>query len=167
MLVKDIMITHVKTTTADRSIREVAIQMCFNKISGMPVVDEQNNIVGIVSEKDILQGMYPQVEDFFQSARFDFEDMEAEYNDIINKKVHDVMTPGVFTISPDMPVLRGLAIMFTKKIRRIPVAVDGKLIGIISIGDVHKAIFQKHLDENLKSPAQMKDQHSRTVSASH
>ena len=77
MLVKDIMITHVKTTTADSSIREVAIQMCFNKISGMPVVDEHHNIVGIVSEKDILQGMYPRVEDYFQSAHVDFEDMEA------------------------------------------------------------------------------------------
>jgi len=145
MLVKDIMNNHVKTAGPDSTISEVAIQMCFNKISGMPVVDGNNEIVGVISEKDILQGMYPGVHEFMQEVHIDFEALEAEYRDVMNLRVRDLMSTNVYTVEPDIPVLKAVSIMFLRKIRRIPVAVDNALVGIISIGDVHKAIFTKNL----------------------
>jgi predicted transcriptional regulator len=48
-----------------------------------------------------------------------------------------------------MPCLKAASLMCLKKVRRIPVTEDGKLVGIISIGDVHKAIFQQHLVNNV------------------
>ncbi len=58
------------------------------------------------------------------------------------------MTTTVATVSADIPVLKAASMMWLKKIRRIPVTEGNKLIGIISMGDVHKAIFQDNLVNN-------------------
>lgn len=146
MLVQEIMHTDVKSATPDTLVREVAIVMCFNKISGMPVVDAENNIVGVISEKDVLKAMYPGVDEYMQSGRLDFETLEGEYRDVLNLKVGDLMTSKVCTVSPDAPVLKAVSLMCLHKIRRIPVAVKNKLVGIVSMGDVHKAIFTRNLE---------------------
>lgn len=147
MLVKEIMNRNVKVAHPETPVREIAVTMCFNKISGVPVIDDDNNIKGVISEKDILNAMYPNVDEFMQAGAFDFEKIENEYTDVLGRQVKDIMKPGLFTVSSEDPILKAVSIMCAKKIRRIPVADGGKLVGIVSIGDVHKAIFQKHLDE--------------------
>ncbi len=148
MLVKDIMNTNVKVATLTTPIREIAVTMCFNKISGVPIINAENEIIGIISEKDVLNSMYPKVDEYMQIGSYDFEQLENEYTDILNLQVKDIMKPGLFTVTPDDPILKAVSIMCLKKIRRIPVAEGKKLVGIVSVGDVHKAIFQKHLDDN-------------------
>jgi CBS domain-containing protein len=161
MLVKEIMNTNVRTTRIDSSINDVAIVMCFNKISGLPVVDDDNRIIGIISEKDILNGIYPNVSEYMETGRIDFESLEQEYRDLINLKVEDLMTPNVLTVTPEDPVLRAVSVMGINKIRRIPVAEDGMLCGIVSMGDVHKAIFQKHFASSSSPGLLAKDMHMR------
>ena len=146
MRVKEIMTTSVKTASATSSVREIAVLMCFNKISGVPIVDNEKNIIGVISEKDVLHAMYPGVDDVMQNGSYDFEALEAEYNDILSSEVGDHMSKNVFTVHPEDPVMKAASIMFLHKIRRIPVADQGILVGIISLGDVHKAIFQENLD---------------------
>lgn len=146
MRVKEIMTTAVKVAKPEDTIRDIATIMCFNKISGMPVVDESGRLVGIISEKDILHGMFPTLQDMMENpVPPDFEAMERDYQDVVNMRVADVMTTKVLAVEQDMPVLKAASIMFRQRIRRIPVAEGGKLIGIISVGDVHKAIFRKNL----------------------
>lgn len=146
MLVKEIMSEAVKTAKPESLIRDVAMVMCFNKISGMPVVDDEGKIVGMISEKDILWGMFPDLQDFMGNPELaDFEAFERDYKDIVNLKVANLMTTRVYTVEPDMPVLKAAAMMFRHRLRRLPVARDGKVLGIISVGDVHKAIFQKNI----------------------
>ena len=55
------------------------------------------------------------------------------------------MTHSVASVSPDMPILRAASMMWVRKIRRIPVIENNKVVGIISMGDVHKAVFQESL----------------------
>ena len=61
MIVNDIMNTSVKSATADTPIKDVASIMCFNKISGVPVIDSDNKLIGVLSEKDILRNMFPDI----------------------------------------------------------------------------------------------------------
>lgn len=145
MLVQDIMTTGVKTARPDTPIRDIATLMCLNRISGMPVTDETDTIVGIVSEKDILHHMFPDVQELMENGLKQFESLEQNYHSVIGLKASDLMTQAVATVSPNMPVLKAAAMMWLRKVRRIPVAADGKLVGIISIGDVHRAIFQTNL----------------------
>jgi len=146
MKVKDIMTREVKTASPDTPVRDIASLMCLNKISGVPVVDENNRLVGILSEKDILHCMFPDIGEIMDGGGSrDFEKLEANYQDAMNKKVSALMTTTVATVSADIPVLKAASMMWLNKIRRIPVTDGDKLLGIISIGDVHKAIFQNNL----------------------
>jgi predicted transcriptional regulator len=102
--------------------------------------------VGVISEKDILHGMFPKFEDLVTSSGLvDFEALEHEYQNMVSLKVGDLMSQKIITVGPEMPVLKAASIMFRNRIRRIPVQEDGRLVGIISIGDVHKAIFRQNL----------------------
>ena len=146
MQVKDTMCVDVKTCSPDTPVKDIATIMCFNKISGMPVVDNDKNVVGIISEKDILCSMFPDMRELVESgAKPDFEEMEKDYSSILEKKVEDIMTKTVATVSPDMPILRAASMMWIRKIRRIPVTDGDRLVGILSMGDVHKAVFQESL----------------------
>ncbi|HHJ19820.1 MAG TPA: CBS domain-containing protein [Gammaproteobacteria bacterium] len=146
MLVKEIMTKGVKTVTPETSVRDVAMVMCLQKISGLPVVDEEGAIVGIVSEKDVLQKMFPDMgEAMTLDVKPDFEKMEDNYTDALSLKAGDLMTANVSTVEPDMPCLKAASMMWLRKIRRIPVTEGNKLVGIVSLGDVHKAVFQQHL----------------------
>jgi len=150
MIVKELMNTSVKTAKADTPIKDIASIMCFNKISGVPVVDDNNKLIGVLSEKDILRAMFPAVEEIMlEGAKADFESIEGDYKNVIDKKTGDLMTQAVASVTPDMPLLKAASMMCVKKIRRIPVTDDNdQLVGIISIGDVHKAIFRENLLKN-------------------
>lgn len=146
MLVKDIMNTNVKSVKPDTLARDVAMIMCLQKISGLPVVDDDNNLVGIISEKDLLQHMFPDVQEAMTMDQHpDFEEMESRYTETLGMNVSELMTKTVATVSGDMPCLKAASMMWLRKIRRIPVTDGNKLVGIVSIGDVHRAIFQNQL----------------------
>ena len=147
MIVKDIMNTTVKTADAGTLIKDIASVMCLNKISGVPVIDDSEKLVGVLSEKDILLAMFPDVQQIMEEGAMpDFESIEYDYKGLLDKKVGDLMTQTVASVTPEMPLLKAASMMCAKKIRRIPVTDDNnELVGIVSIGDVHKAIFQENL----------------------
>ena len=145
MKVKEIMTTGLKTTTADASVKYAANIMCLNNISGLPVVDDNDKIIGVISEKDVLQKMFPDMSDVAESGTINFENMEKSYTDALGLTVGDLMTTNVATVDADMPIMKAATLMCARQIRRIPVTKGGKLVGIVSIGDVHKAIFQQSL----------------------
>ncbi len=147
MLVRDIMTHEVKTAHPETLVREVALVMCFHKISGLPVISHEDELVGVISEKDILHAMFPQLEEYMMQspATLDFETMERGYKDIVHQRVEELMSTRVYAVEPDLPVLKAASVMFRHRIRRIPVAEAGRLVGIVSVGDVHKAIFQENM----------------------
>jgi len=145
MIVSEIMTTGVRTANADTSIKDIANTMCFNKISGLPIVDGDDKIVGIVSEKDLLKRMFPDMATIATEGRPNFEEMEKGYADTLQLVASDIMTTTVSSVTPDMPIMKAASLMCINKIRRIPVTEDDVVVGIISIGDVHKAIFQSSL----------------------
>lgn len=146
MLVRDVMIRNVRTAKADEPIRSVAAVICTNKISGLPVVDEENNLVGLVSEKDILHALLPSYSDFLDDPvrAVDYEEMEKTYHEVLTKTVKDLMATRVVTVSPNDPLLMAASRMTLHGFRRIPVVDENiKLVGIVSLGDIHKSIFKR------------------------
>jgi predicted transcriptional regulator len=109
------------------------------------VIDDENNLLGIIAEKDVLHNLFPSLEELMESLEIDYEKMMDKYVDVINLKVEDIMTKSAISIRPDLPCIKAASIMVKHKFRRIPVADDGKLVGMLSLGDVHKAIFQTTL----------------------
>ena len=75
----------------------------------------------------------------------------ARYGDVLNQTVEELMTKNPLSVDPDMHLLRAATIMVRHKFRRIPVVEDAKLTGVLSLGDVHKAIFHANISGKLKS----------------
>jgi len=149
MLVKDIMTTNLRTVTSDKKLGEVVSLMCIYRYSGIPVVDD-GKLVGTVSESDVLGKMFPKLEDLMDNmSTVNYDDQVNQYSEVVNVSVKDVMTPTVITIKPDMHILQAASMMVGRKFRRIPVAIGEELVGMVSMGDVHKAIYQSTLATKL------------------
>ncbi|MCU7805643.1 MAG: CBS domain-containing protein [Candidatus Thiodiazotropha sp. (ex Lucinoma annulata)] len=152
MLVSEIMSRSPKTVTPDAKLLEVVSLMCLFRYSGLPV-EEDGKLAGIIAEKDVLHRMFPSLEDIMDGMSApDYDSMMSQYKDVVNLKVSDVMTTNVISVNPDMHVLRAATIMVRHKFRRIPVTDAGRLVGMLSLGDIHKAIFQANLADNLCKP---------------
>jgi CBS domain-containing protein len=150
MFVSEIMTRAPKTVLPDAKLLEVVSLMCLFRYSGLPVADEAGTMVGFIAEKDVLHRMFPTLEDFKDMmAAPDYDNMMYQYKDVVNLKVSDVMTENVITVSPDMHILKAATVMVRHKFRRIPVADAGHLVGMLSLGDIHKAIFQANLSHNM------------------
>jgi len=149
MLVKDIMSSGLKTVSPDTPIMEVASLMCLYRYSGLPVV-ENDQLVGIIAEKDLLSRLFPSLDDIMAGgvSNLDFDSKIGDYRDIMNHTVNDLMHHGATTVPPDMPILKAAVIMAKNQFRRIPVAEGKTLVGMLSLGDVHKAIFNQALISN-------------------
>jgi len=146
MLVQEIMTHGVTTVTEETPLMEVASLMCLYRFSGLPVVDETNMLVGFIAEKDVLAQLFPSVEEAMQGmATIDFSAKASEYGKIMDKTVSELMVRGVKSVEPDMPMLKAAVIMGNHRFRRIPVAKNGHLLGMLSLGDVHKALFHRCL----------------------
>ena len=143
MLVKDIMSRDVRSVTPETPMREVVSAMTLYRISGLPVLEE-GRLVGFIAEKDVLHHLFPSLEEAMnQRGAFDFEDMEGNYAQVVNLKVRDLMATGVIGVTEDMPILKATSRMVRHRFRRIPVVDGDHLVGMMSLGDVHKAIFKK------------------------
>jgi CBS domain-containing protein len=124
-LVKEYMTRQLITFKQKQSIDEVVSILIYKGISGGPVVDESNNLVGIISEGDCLKQI-----------------IRGKYNNspTLNGLVEDHMITEVKTLQPDNTVMEAAVAFLEQRIRRFPVLDNGKLVGQISQRDVMKAI---------------------------
>ncbi|MEW6720367.1 MAG: CBS domain-containing protein [Thermodesulfobacteriota bacterium] len=128
---KDIMIRKVHTVRPTDPLWKVIDTICRKKVSGVPVVDAKGDLVGLISERDILYAMHPGPAGAAGKGLRNVEGLLAR----------DVMVVKVITGTPGTEALRLASVMALRKIRRIPIVDGRKLVGIVSHGDVYRAIF--------------------------
>ncbi|MDQ7074720.1 MAG: CBS domain-containing protein [Gammaproteobacteria bacterium] len=153
MLIKDIMSTAVRTVTPETPMMEVASIMCLYRISGLPVVTDDDKMVGFIAERDVLHHLFPSLADIMDGmATIDFETLSDNYGDIASLKTSDLMSDEVLFVDPELPILRAASKMVQQRLRRIPVAVEEKggmrLLGVVSLGDIHKAMFHRYVSKS-------------------
>ncbi|MGD9851108.1 MAG: cyclic nucleotide-binding/CBS domain-containing protein [Nitrospirales bacterium] len=143
MLVQEVMSTGVLTAFPTDSVRSIVIKMLSRHCGAIPVIDQQQNLVGLVALRDVLLPLFPNFGDYIHDNVHsrDFTEMEEGYPEVLKKKVEAVMTRNPMTVSPTTPILEAASYMGVKNFRRIPVAEDGKLIGMLSIGDINRGLF--------------------------
>ena len=130
---------------------EDGVRLLFkSRISGMPVVNRQGKVIGIVSEKDFFRALHPSYQEYFESP-ISFANFEKLASNGIKKvrrmKVKNIMTADPQVGSPGTHILRIGALMLAKHIHRVPIAAqDKKLLGIVTRRDIYRAIFRKAFD---------------------
>ena len=137
----DIMTTPVHTVGPADPLPKVVALLCRHRISGVPVVDAKGHLAGLISERDILEAMYPNHRELRQ--RRPRLRLDKPIREIRAIQAREIMIREVVTAAPDADVLRLASLMAINKIRRIPIVKDGRLVGIVSQGDVYRAIFEQ------------------------
>lgn len=139
MKVRDVMTTNVFTARADMSLKEVATRMLEYGISGMPIVDEEERVVGVLSETDILfkERTAPERDGLVDWLVHYGEDPPAAK--LNARTARQAMTSPAVTITPRRSIAEAAELMLDLKIDRLPVVDAGELIGIVTRADLVRA----------------------------
>jgi len=146
----DIMFSSVISVTPDHTVQDAAKLMLENGISGLPVIDASNRLVGIVSESDLMRHVEAGTErhrSWWLRMVMSRESMAGQYVRENARRIADVMTKSVVTAAPDTPV-RTLADMLERNgIKRLPIVQNGKVVGIVSRANLLRALARGDLAE--------------------
>lgn len=150
MLAKDIMTWDVITVRPEEDVEKVAQLLLDNKISGVPVVDADHRIVGMITEKDLMikatELKVPFYITLFDSIIF-LENPIRLKNDLKKygaSQVKDAMTKRVQSVEEDTPVHEIAELMQKENINRVPVVRHGKVIGIVTRNDLLKSLIKSN-----------------------
>jgi CBS domain-containing protein len=149
MLVKDFYNKEAISINKDQTVEEATQLMIEHNVGGLPVVDNENSLVGMVTEKDILSrhkkimplpyidvlGVFLYLEDPKRA--------NEELKKSLAVKIEDLMSTPVYSVTLEDEIDIPLEFMVRKGFNRIPVEQDGKLVGIITRHDLLKAIAKK------------------------
>jgi CBS domain-containing protein len=146
---KDIMTKDVITVRPDTSIEELADLLVRNEISGVPVVDDDGMLVGVVTENDLISRdkrlHIPTVVSFLDAAIYleSSKKFEQEVKRLTATKVGDICVRKVVTVKPDTPIVDIATIMSEKKFHLLPVVEGGKVLGVVGKRDMVKAVARQ------------------------
>ena len=139
-LAKDVMKTDIISVLPETSVKEVARLMVDNKISALPVVTKFNEIVGVISENDLISKIVKPHEPGLMTYLFhaalassnevlDYRKALARWN---AKTAEDAMTSPAICVKPDDTIETVGQVMLDDKVKRVFVAEEGHLLGVIS-----------------------------------
>lgn len=122
MIIKDIMIKNVLTISPDTFLKDALTTMEENRIRHLPVINEEEEIVGIISDRD-LRDASPSI-------------FETTHNELMNKPIKELMITDVITALPHDFVEEAANMMMENQISCLPIEEDGKIAGIITEKDL-------------------------------
>ena len=149
LTVKDVMTTRVVAVTKDASFRTMAAALREHRVSAFPVLDDDGKVIGVVSEADMLAK---------EALESEPQGMPGMIAGLLRRKEHekargttagDLMTSPAITITPDDTLERAARLMYTRKVKRLPVVdANGHLVGIVGRSDL-LAVFDRP-DEDIR-----------------
>jgi len=154
--VRDLMTTDVVTLRPTDTLKTAAIKFAVDNISGAPVVDGRNHLLGIISQNDILKTLlrYQDMldKDNFSGSAIMKHSLDSDTDDdrvnsiseeISDITISEIMCHTVLTTTPDESIMDLLRAMLGMDVNRVPVIEKGVVIGIISRGDITFAMYKR------------------------
>jgi len=143
MKVRDIMTTDVVSAKRDTPVNELAKLMGARDISGVPVLDDDGSVVGVVTELDMIVRNtrldMPRFIQILDLGRIPLErrsDYEHRMRHMLGTRAEDLMSEEVVTVGPDDGVEDLAELMVKRRVNPVPVVENGKLVGIVSRADI-------------------------------
>lgn len=131
MLVKGWMTTDPVTISPDTSVMKASQLMKEHNVRRLPVVNEAGALVGIVSDRDLKEA---------SPSKATTLDVHELYYLLSELKVKDIMTRRIITIGPEETIEKAAVLMLENKVTGLPVLESGKVVGILSQGDVFRVL---------------------------
>ncbi|MFB6254420.1 MAG: CBS domain-containing protein [Halobacteriaceae archaeon] len=165
MQARDIMTSNVESVTEDESVSDVLTKMARRNYNGFPVVNDEGELVGIVTQRDLVDIFQPSdrtlwipigLPPFLETVTYGFDlswdelDTELDLMKNANRPVKEIMSVDVKTVRPDASLNTIIEILALddRDINRIPVVENDQVIGIITREDVIKTIWEADLITN-------------------
>ncbi|MCL2458262.1 MAG: CBS domain-containing protein [Desulfobulbus sp.] len=145
---KDIMTREVITVKESATVRELTTLLLTSNISGVPVVDDNDRVIGVVTESDLIfQNKKVHLPTAFALLdAFVFLErpgkMEQELKKMAGSKVSDICTRNLVSVTPETELDELATLMAEKKIHTLPVMREGQLVGVIGKSDIIRTIAQ-------------------------
>lgn len=148
--ISNIMETEVYTANENNTIAEVLKTLADNKTSGLPILNDKKEIVGFISDGDIMKFIAkqdPRIIDMtsFITVWYDSESFDQKLNDLLQINVMELATIKVLTVESSDGIDEVARILGKKRIKKMPVVDNGKLVGVISRTNIIRYIVEKHL----------------------
>ena len=143
MKAADVMATNVITVRQDTPVSKIAEVLLANRISAVPVVNDKDAVVGIVSEGDLLHRVEAGTErhrSWWLELLTGKEMLAFEFVKSHARKAADVMTRPVVSVQPDTPLGDIASLLEKHRIKRVPVVNNGKIVGIVSRANLIQAL---------------------------
>lgn len=157
-IVADLMSSNVITLHPETSLNEAIQVFVTHKITGVPVVDQSDKLVGILSETDLMwreTGVPTPAHIMFLDSVIYLENplrYEKELHKALGQTVGEVMTHDVVTITPNRTIKEAAKIMYDKHVRRLPVIDQSKVvIGIITRSDIVRSMAESLNQDTLQT----------------
>ena len=153
MLVKDYMIKEVYVARPNFTLKEIMGLFIENKVGGVPVVDEQDKLLGMVSDGDILRYLAPAEESvkgyYTYITVLPGEDLDEKVASKMNDKVSQIIKNKKITkLSPEDPLSDLIKVISKHHFKKIPVVDEhDKVVGIISRGDALRALYKEFVQK--------------------
>ena len=144
---KDVMTTDVITVRRETSVRDLALLFTERRISSVPVVDDNGELIGIVSESDLIEQdknlHIPTVVSIFDWVIYLESDkrFEKELQKMTGQTVGEIFSDEVFSVTPETPVSEVADIMSSKKVHAVPVVEGRRLIGVVARIDLIRTMI--------------------------
>lgn len=122
VMVKDHMSAHLVTFTPDTDVLRAIHLLLENHVTGAPVTDKMGNLIGFISERDLLKVA-----------------LDASYHEEWGGKIERYMTPKTLTVEADQSILEVARLFINTGVKTIPVLDDNRLVGSITRSDVLRA----------------------------
>jgi CBS domain-containing protein len=140
----DIMRRDVIVVSADAPLEKAVRLMLDQGLGGVPVVDTNGHLVGILTEGDLIARRIPRRSlRWWEAVLHDAETLAGEYRKAFGTSVGEVMTPMPVSVSPDAPLEDVAAVMRAHGVRVVPVLADGDLVGLVSGADVIRTLVER------------------------
>ena len=150
--IRDVMSKAPVTLSPTATLRKAAITLADENVGGCPVVDNDDRLVGMLSEADILEALKTQHKELRMlmppEITFGISFVEiikerealAAFKEVETRLVRDLMTKEIHSVGPDDSVERAIRLMVQN---RIPVVQGGRLVGIVTRGDILRGFFRQ------------------------
>jgi len=149
MLAHDIMVSQVYKVKESDTVRSVIEKFIDYKISGLPIVNDRNEIVGFISDGDVLRYIGKHDDHIIDSIYYavvikgDDEDFDQRLQSLLHLNVMKIAKKKVVKVAWDEKIEVIAALLGKKQIKKVPVEKNGILAGIISRGDVIRNSFKE------------------------
>jgi CBS domain-containing protein len=142
----DVMTQNVVTIWSKASVVEAAKLMLERGISGLPVLNDEGRLTGMVTEGDLFRrveiGTEPRHPGQSSQSKSSY-DLLCEYLKSRGQHVENIMSPDVIRVFENTPLAEVAALLDMKRIKRVPVMRDGKMVGIVSRADLLRALVRQ------------------------